>query len=186
MQYPLTMALFVVVACEPGDSSEERTDKDAPSDTSVEQSTDETSPPDTSTEESTDVALLSGVYDVSTVTCDGKEVPISVIATVTFDGTSYLEEWTFPGAECEVALDGTVEATDTELTLRDVAVTCAKACETDGFCDPTPCPTDQVYQYTLDGSELLLSFTQQGSEHACGPCGDGVPGTYLLIRSATP
>ncbi len=128
--------------------------------------------------------LLAGTYDVDGVTCDGDEVSVTVTATVTFDESSYVEHWTFPEAECEVTLDGSVDATDTELTLEDVMVTCADACETDGFCDPTPCPIDQVYTYTIDGDTLLLSFTQRGSEHACGPCGDGVPTTYSLVSSS--
>jgi len=143
--------------------------------------TDSTPPDDTATELSP-ADRLAGVYDVQEVTCSGAVIPIDVTATVTFEGTTYLEEWTFPKGACEVRLDGTLSATEEQLTLEDVAVSCTKACATSGFCDPTPCPVDQVYDYTLDGDELLMSFTQVGAEHACGPCGDGTPTTYLLVR----
>jgi len=125
---------------------------------------------------------LSGVYNVETVTCNGVVEPISVVATVTFDKTSYLEEWEFANTDCELSLAGTVVATDAEVTLEDVGVTCTGNCPP-AICN-TPCPIDQIYQYTRTGNELLLSFTQQGDEVACGPCGDGVPSTYLLVEKA--
>lgn len=126
--------------------------------------------------------LLSGVYNVETVTCGGETVPIRVTATVTFDETSYLEEWVLEGSDCEVTFAGALVSTDEEVTLQDVEVTCAEACDAIGFCDPTHCSADQVYQYTRSGDELLLSFTQQGDEFSCGPCGEGVASTYLLAE----
>lgn len=126
--------------------------------------------------------LLSGIYNVETVTCGGEVVPIRVTATVTFDDTSYLEEWVLAESDCEVTFAGTLESTETEVTLRDVEVSCAEACDAIGFCDATHCSADQVYQYTRTGDELLLSFTQQGDEFSCGPCGDGIASTYLLAE----
>ena len=61
-------------------------------------------------------------------------------------------------------------------------MTCAAACDSLGFCDPTHCTADQTYQYTRTGDELLLAFTQQGDEFSCGPCGDGVASSYLLAE----
>jgi hypothetical protein len=124
---------------------------------------------------------ITGVYNVETVTCGGEAVPIMVTATVTFDGASYLEEWTLPESDCQVTFRGTLESMDAQITLRDVEVTCAAACDAIGFCDPTHCTADQTYQYTRTGDELLLSFTQAGDEFSCGPCGDGVASTYLLV-----
>jgi len=130
----------------------------------------------------TPVDNLSGVYNVETVTCAGVVEPISVVATVTFNEASYLEEWEFANSDCELSLDGTVVSTDTQVTLEDVGVTCTGDCPP-AICN-TPCPTDQIYQYTRTGDELLLSFTQQGEEAACGPCGDGVASTYLLVETS--
>ena len=126
--------------------------------------------------------LLSGVYNVETVTCAGQTIPLMVSAKVTFDGTSYLENWTLAGSECEVTFAGTVESTSEDVTLRDVEVTCAEECTAIGFCDPTHCSSDQTYRYSRTGDELLLSFTQQGDEFSCGPCGEGVASTYLLAE----
>jgi hypothetical protein len=105
-----------------------------------------------------------------------------VTATVTFDDTSYLEEWVLEGSDCEVTFAGTLESMDLVVTLRDVEVTCAEACDAIGFCDATHCSADQVCQYTRTGDELLFSFAQQGEEFSCGPCGDGVASTYLLAE----
>ncbi len=135
---------------------------------------------DTHAEDTGSIDELSGVYNVTTVTCAGQEVPLMVTATVTFDGDDYLEEWTLPNSACEVTLAGSVESNSEQLTLTDVVVTCGDACADLGFCDPTHCSSDQTYQYTRTSAELLLSFTQQGDEFSCGPCGDGVASTYLL------
>ncbi len=146
-------------------------------DTATEDAAADTTSDDTAAD-ATPEDLLSGIYNVETVTCGGEVTPIMVTAKVTFDGASYLEEWTFADNDCEVTLAGTVESTGDEVTLVDVDVTCGAACG--AFCDPTHCSADQVYQYTRTGDELLLSFTQQGDEFSCGPCGDGVASTYLL------
>lgn len=88
-------------------------------------------------------------YDVDGVACDGKQVSVTVTATVTFDESSYVEHWTFPEGECEVTLDGSVDATDTELTLEDVMVTC----------------TDALGSNIDKGSKAM-------AEHVAGPDGD--------------
>lgn len=124
--------------------------------------------------------LLSGVYNVEAVTCNGVDEALGVVATVTFDGTSYLEEWEFPSGDCELSLAGTVASTEDQVTLEDVVVSCNGGCPPDLCAEH--CSVDQVYDYARDGDELLLSFTQNGTEDACGPCGDGVPTTYLLVE----
>ena len=132
----------------------------------------------------TEDTSISGVYEVSQVTCAGEVVPLSVTATVTFDGTDYLEEWAFPGLECSMTLEGTMNVSETELTIVDVELSCDSVCESEGMtCHSEPCSSDQTYQYNVDGDELLMSFTQAGDEFACGPCGDGVESSYLLVRT---
>ena len=138
----------------------------------------------TATETSMMTVDLSGTYGVTTVTCGGEEQSISVIATVTFDQNTYLEEWSFENSECTTTLSGRLEQSEESLTLVDVMVSCNDACTAAGIpCHSDPCSSDQVYQYNLDNGALLMSFTQSGDEFSCGPCGDGVEGTYLLTRN---
>lgn len=168
--YGLLVSMFVLcVACGDDDVS------DAMVDAVVDDAMTDAMPADAMPDDG-----YSGVYDVDTVTCGGEVQTVMVTAKVIFDGSSYLEEWTLPNSECEVTLTGTVESTDAQLTIRDVEVTCAEACEPLGFCDPTHCTSDQTYQITKTGDELLMSFTQQGDQFSCGPCGDGIAGSYLL------
>ena len=128
---------------------------------------------------------ISGAYEVTQVTCGGEEESISVTAIVTFDQNSYLEEWSFEGSECKISLAGRLDQSAETLTLVDVMVSCNDVCTAQGIpCHSDPCSNDQEYQYNLQDSELLMSFTQNGDEFACGPCGNGVDGTYLLTRIA--
>ena len=130
---------------------------------------------------------IEGIYEVSQVTCGGEIVPINVSAVVTFDDNSYLEEWSFLGAECTMTLDGTTDVSEDQLTIVDVEMSCSDTCDAEGItCHTEPCSSDQTYQINLEGDELWMYFTQQGDEFACGPCGEGVESSYLLTRTGDP
>ena len=155
--------------------------------TNTDTSTEHEHTSENTTETSTEYEAISGVYEVSQVTCGGEVVPLSVYALVTFDDQSYLEEWSFTGAECTMTLEGTLSLEDDALTLLDVELSCSDSCEAENIpCHNEPCSSEQVYQYSVDGDELLMSFTQEGDEFSCGPCGDGVESTYLLTWLAEP
>ena len=127
------------------------------------------------------------MYTLTEVTCAGRPDEVSVDVTVTFDDDAYLEEWAFPGLECTMALSGTAQADETSLSIVDVELSCSEACATEGVpCHDEPCSSDQIYQYSWNGDELLLSFTQAGDEFTCGPCGDGVESTYTMLRVGDP
>jgi len=137
----------------------------------------------TSEKQNTSYDFIAGVYDVTQVTCSGEVVPISVSAQVTFENNNYLEEWSFPQSECKMSLEGTTNVEDDRLTILDVELSCNDSCETDGItCHDAPCSVDQIYQYNFDENDMIMSFTQQGDEFSCGPCGNGIESTYTLSR----